>query len=207
MLETEQDDRQLDRRQTAGTRRALALLGGRRGVVAVLAWLWVASTLVSCKQRPPDAEIVEAIVAITPASARSHVEKLVEIGPRPSHLPEPTNAAAEYIIRQLIDYGYVPEEERFEARSRWEGFVGEKREHRNIVAQVVGSKQPGRILEIGAHYDTHPHSPGADDNTSGVAGLLEIARVLAKRPLDRTVRFCFFAMEEDGLFGSRQAGD
>lgn len=175
----------------------------RRGSLIAIGLLVAVSTLPSCKQVPPDPAIVESIVEITPASARVHVEKLVEIGPRPSHEPEPTNAAAEYILGQLVEYGYVPEEERFEARSRWEGFTGEKREHRNIIAQVVGTQQPGRILEIGAHYDTHPFSPGADDNTSGVAGLLEIARVLAKKPLDRTVRFCFFAMEEDGLFGSR----
>jgi Zn-dependent M28 family amino/carboxypeptidase len=45
-------------------------------------------------------------------------------------------------------------------------------------------------------------SPGADDNSSGVAALLEVARVLAGAPTRRTLRFCFFGAEEVGLQGS-----
>jgi len=56
---------------------------------------------------------------------------------------------------------------------------------------------------VGAHYDTVRNCPGADDNGSGVAGVLEIARVLVDHRPERTVRMCFFAAEEVGLVGSR----
>ena len=59
------------------------------------------------------------------------------------------------------------------------------------------------VFEIGAHYDTKPNTPGADDNGSGLAGLLEIARAMAGIKYRRTVRFCFFGMEETTRGGSR----
>lgn len=64
-----------------------------------------------------------------------------------------------------------------------------------------------RVLILSAHFDCVQGSPGADDDGSGVAALLEIARILhdarATHPLDHTVRLCFFNLEETGLLGSR----
>lgn len=73
----------------------------------------------------------------------------------------------------------------------------------NIIADLPGRDLPSEILLIGAHYDAVPGAPGADDNGSGVAALLELARVLKDRPLRRTVRLVFFTLEEVGLEGSR----
>jgi len=72
----------------------------------------------------------------------------------------------------------------------------------NLIATKRGTVEPERVLELGAHYDTVPHSPGAVDNASGVAALLEIARVVADVPTGRSVRFCFFGAEEVGKRGS-----
>lgn len=58
-------------------------------------------------------------------------------------------------------------------------------------------------LIIGAHFDAVSRSPGADDNGSGTAALLEAARVLKDRPMQRSVRLIFFNLEEVGLVGSR----
>jgi len=74
----------------------------------------------------------------------------------------------------------------------------------NLYATIPGAVRPERILEISAHYDTVPNTVGADDNGSGVAALLEVARLLAADPPDCTVRLCFFAAEEIGLKGSRE---
>jgi Zn-dependent M28 family amino/carboxypeptidase len=60
------------------------------------------------------------------------------------------------------------------------------------------------VVLVGAHYDAVPGSPGADDNGSGTAGLLEVARVLRGAPTRRTVRFVLFTLEEAGLVGSTQ---
>lgn len=73
----------------------------------------------------------------------------------------------------------------------------------NLLAERCGQDPSQPVLEIGAHFDTVPGSPGADDNGSGVVGLLAIARYFARRPLLRGVRFCFFGREETGLMGSK----
>ena len=72
----------------------------------------------------------------------------------------------------------------------------------NLIATQRGLAEPGEAVELCAHYDTVVFSPGADDNSSGVAALLEVARVLAGAPTRRTLRFCFFGAEEVGLAGS-----
>lgn len=81
---------------------------------------------------------------------------------------------------------------------------------RNVVAEKTGETYPDDIVIICAHYDsTSPSAwrqtlaPGADDNASGAAAVLEAARVLASYPLDFTVRFIAFSAEEWGLYGSR----
>jgi len=72
----------------------------------------------------------------------------------------------------------------------------------NLLVEIRGTTDPTSIIEIGAHYDTVPGSPGADDNSSGVAALLELARVLKDAEPAKTIRLCFFAAEEAGLVGS-----
>ena len=79
----------------------------------------------------------------------------------------------------------------------------------NLIATIHAQEKPVKESDherviIGAHYDTVPFSPGADDNASGVAILLEVARLctLAKHPLSRPVDFVAFGMEEEGCIGS-----
>lgn len=69
-----------------------------------------------------------------------------------------------------------------------------------VVPRVDNSRpEPGCIV-VGAHYDTVPGTPGADDNGSGVAALLELAQQLGQEHLDRTLRFVFFPNEEPPFF-------
>lgn len=72
----------------------------------------------------------------------------------------------------------------------------------NVIVEITGTEKPAEVLILGAHFDAVPGTPGADDNASGTAGLMEIARVLHGRPLKRTVRLIFFNLEEAGLKGS-----
>lgn len=83
---------------------------------------------------------------------------------------------------------------------------------RNVVAEKTGETFPDDIFIICSHYDSYSPSrltlaPGADDNASGTAAVLEAARVLAPYPLDYTVRFIAFSAEEWGLWGSRAYAD
>jgi len=70
----------------------------------------------------------------------------------------------------------------------------------NLIVELPGISRPEEVVLVGAHYDAFYE--GADDNGTGVAALLEIARVLSGYRFDRTVRFVGFDLEEFGLIGS-----
>ncbi len=74
----------------------------------------------------------------------------------------------------------------------------------NVIADLPGTSCSDTVFVVGAHYDTENNTTGGDDNASGVAGLIEMARVLRDTPLPMTVRFVGFPYEEDGRLGSRQ---
>ncbi len=74
---------------------------------------------------------------------------------------------------------------------------------RNIIVEIKGQTRPEEVLIFSAHIDAVPESPGADDDGTGVAAILEMARLLKDRPMQRTVRLCLFNLEEVGLVGSR----
>jgi aminopeptidase YwaD len=145
----------------------------------------------------PSQTVAETIQSIGAGRIAEHIKQLTEIGPRPGSDPEATSATVDYISARLRSLGYEPILEPID----WVGF--EEWGVVNVIAEKRGSKYPDVIVEIGAHYDTVPSSPGADDNASGVAGVLEVARVLRDLPTERTIRFCFFGLEEKGLIGSQ----
>lgn len=95
-----------------------------------------------------------------------------------------------YLITSLKQLGWKPE------RQTFEGGV-------NILAQRQGTDPKAGSILVAAHYDTVPTSPGADDNATGVAVVLEVARLLGSRPTPRTLQLAFFDREELGLLGSR----
>lgn len=102
----------------------------------------------------------------------------------------------QYIRQQMQQWGVVETHE-FQVRGKT---------HQNLVLNLPAAagrhRQP--VILIGAHYDTVPGSPGADDNGTGVAVLLELARSLVSQPANYPVRLVAFDMEEYGLLGSAQ---
>jgi Zn-dependent M28 family amino/carboxypeptidase len=131
---------------------------------------------------------------------REDVRELsVKIGERNHRRPAALAAAADYIGKKLARAGLDPIREEY--RIADETFV-------NIVAEKKGNAQPEEIILLGAHYDSVPGSPGADDNASGVAVLLELAREFGGKQRAKTLRCVAFVNEEPpffrtGLMGSR----
>lgn len=78
----------------------------------------------------------------------------------------------------------------------------EKRTSQNVIGVKLGTRSPAEIIVVGAHADSVKVSPGANDNGSGVAAVLEAARILARVQTARTIHFVAFGAEEDGLVGS-----
>ena len=76
----------------------------------------------------------------------------------------------------------------------------------NFEVVVPGFRRPGEILVVGAHYDAFQGTPGADDNASGVAACLHLARVFRDRPQARTIRLVFFVNEEPPAFWTPDMG-
>lgn len=85
---------------------------------------------------------------------------------------------------------------------RIQGFRVFERNSQNVIATKEGTSPGAGIIYVGAHYDSVVWGPGANDNASGVAVLLEVARMLASEPLSATVRFIAFGSEEASLTGS-----
>lgn len=129
---------------------------------------------------------------------RGHVAVLAgEIGERNTLNYRALLQAAGYIGTRFRELGLTVREEPYRA--------GEK-EVVNLAAEVKGAGHPDEIVIIGAHYDTVPGSPGANDNASGVAALLELARFFADRKPERTVRFVAFVNEEPPWFQTDKMG-
>lgn len=95
----------------------------------------------------------------------------------------------DYIIQQLKQAGWQPQERLFA-----DGI--------NIFAERSGTDTEAGAILIAAHYDTVLNSPGADDNATGIATVLEVARLLRSLPTPRTLQIAFFDQEEKGLRGS-----
>ncbi|NQV02195.1 MAG: M28 family peptidase [Bacteroidia bacterium] len=75
----------------------------------------------------------------------------------------------------------------------------------NVIATLPGKVNPEQYIVVGAHYDSFSwgsSAPGADDNASGTAAVLELARILSQFEFDKSIIFCTFSAEEEGLIGS-----
>ncbi|MEW6665946.1 MAG: M20/M25/M40 family metallo-hydrolase [Thermodesulfobacteriota bacterium] len=126
---------------------------------------------------------------------RRHVEHLtVRIGERNLWKEGTLEQAAAYIEQTLRQYGYPVERQTYPCYGKTAS---------NLVAEKQGI---GSRIVVGAHYDTVPGSPGADDNASAVAGLLELARLLRESPGTRPISFVAFANEEPPFYGSTNMG-
>ena len=121
-----------------------------------------------------------------------HVTELAgRIGERNVFRPQALHAAADYIRGQWAAQGYRVVPQSYEA-------LGVSSENLEITLQ--GTSRPDEILLLGAHYDTVQGSPGANDNASGVAALLELSRMLRDAKPSRSIRFVAFANEEHPFF-------
>jgi Peptidase family M28 len=186
----------------------------RRGWLRVLLLLSVLAALFSVVWlftiRMPGRAFAGPLPALTPGQEglsdrlQRHVLRLAgEIGERSVARPDAVLRAVAYLEAELNAMGYTASAQEYYAHGqRW----------RNLEATMRGSAQPDEVIVVGGHYDTAEGAPGADDNGSGVAGVLELARSFAGKPATRTIRFVFFGTEEPPSFptsamGSRHYAD
>jgi Zn-dependent M28 family amino/carboxypeptidase len=129
---------------------------------------------------------------------RRHVFHLAnEIGERNVYRPVALQAAAQYIAQSWQAMGYTVQRQEYDT-------AGQRCANLEIV--LSGSRLADEILLVGAHYDTVAGSPGANDNGSGVACLLELARLFVHTPQPRSLRFVAFVNEESPFFFTDRQG-
>jgi Zn-dependent M28 family amino/carboxypeptidase len=118
----------------------------------------------------------------------------VTLGERSIYHPGNLKAAEDYVLQNFAAMGYAP---------RRHGFTYMKEEVGNIIA---GDENPGGYYILGAHFDTVAGTPGADDNASGVAVLLEVARLARNLTPPRPWAFIGFTCEEPPAFFTADMG-
>lgn len=126
------------------------------------------------------------------------VQFLTQVSPSRNHLNiEVLNEVAAYLYAKLESYG---------CRVSYQDFNIGSKTYRNVIG-TLGPEQGERIV-IGAHYDVAGNQPGADDNASAVAGLLESARIFSNQRdlLKKRIDFVAYTLEEPPYFGSDQMG-
>jgi Zn-dependent M28 family amino/carboxypeptidase len=134
----------------------------------------------------------------TPARLRADVETLaVEIGTRHLWRLGSLDRTAAFIEGELTAAGYRVERQTY--------FVDGKPVS-NLEARLEGAVDAAESIVVGAHYDTIEGCPGANDNGSGIAATLELARRFAARPQPRTIRFVAFVNEEPPYFQTPRMG-
>ncbi|MDH4198731.1 MAG: M28 family peptidase, partial [Candidatus Aminicenantes bacterium] len=144
--------------------------------------------------RPLASEVRAVVSRVSTTKIYGYEEALFDFDSK--HVTQPgNNKASEYIFRALESFGYAPE---------YQWVPNRPNKTANVVVTLKGTDNPDLFYVTSAHYDSNTRCPGADDNSSSTAVLLETARLLAGRPLPSSVILAAFTGEEAGFWGSRE---
>lgn len=128
--------------------------------------------------------------------AMDHIRHLsVELGPRVAG-NEAEKEASEYIKGEFESLGFDVSTQEFDIR-------GDKTSQNVVAVKKPKGNESADIVYVTAHYDSVPGSPGANDNGSGTATLLELARIMKNTPTNKEIRLIAFGAEEIGLVGAK----
>jgi len=165
------------------------------GAAAIAALLWYMVAMPgrswSGPLPPPDDQLQRLA-----ARLRAHVQA---VGAREHNLwaKLELEAAAAYIERELASAGYAVRREEFRSQGA---------PVRNVFVEIAGASRPEEIVVVGAHYDSVLGAPGANDNGSGVAAVLELARAFRGWQPARTWRLVLFVNEEPPFYRTDEMG-
>jgi len=158
-------------------------------------WRIVAMPLKSYDGELPPLSLQQGDAAI---ELSKHVRVLSEdIGERSMPRPGSLQRTVDYLRTTLSQSGYAPIEQTYVLNGQTLS---------NIQADLAGSESSAPMVIVGAHYDSVAGTIGANDNGSGIAATLELARVLYGKRFRRTIRFVFFVNEEPPYFQTNEMG-
>jgi len=160
-----------------------------------------------CISQEPDTLVQNLINQVSDSLYTNSVQRLQDFYTR-YQLSDSIGPAGEWIYDQFIEFGYT--DVVFDSFTWTQPQCEMPHVGRNIIATKIGNGSSDSLVILGGHYDSinamsldpnYP-APGADDNGTGVAGVLEIARLLEPYSFEKTIVFACFAAEEVGLEGS-----
>jgi Zn-dependent M28 family amino/carboxypeptidase len=159
----------------------------------------------------PPAAVVRRARTIHEALDRDRMRRTLEELPGPRtrlHFPAAMERAEALLVSRFADAGWDVTRRHFEVARTAEAygvFAGlfPDAEGANVIATRHG-RSPRDVLVVGAHHDTLPETPGADDNGAGLVALLELARLWADRAFERSIVLVAFDHEEIGVHGARR---
>jgi Zn-dependent M28 family amino/carboxypeptidase len=183
-----------------------------RLLAALLVFVGAPAALVAAVTQPFVAPVASQAPAVDASRLAVHVRHLsVDLYPRSHDHFDHLEAAAQYILGEFKAMG---------AQASVQEFPVDELRVKNIVARFGPAQGP--VLVVGAHYDSHgdavegarhpgghtrdTHTPGADDNASGVAGLIELGRLLQARPPKQAVELVAYTLEEPPHFRTAHMG-
>jgi len=164
-------------------------------VLKTIAIVIIAVFLIECSAKN---SFAQTEVEITPAQLKDMATQLSVISPARNYKNiNSLEAASSFIKKQLISFGYSPYEQEFTVNGQ---------EYSNIIASRGANDAP--VFVVGAHYDVCGNQPGADDNASGVAGLLKLAQLVAQNnpKLSYRLEFVAYTLEEPPFFRTKHMG-
>jgi hypothetical protein len=174
----------------------------RRKIVVIigLVFLWL---ILGCQSGSGEANyekndlIFKALSSVSQENIHKTVEELQKFETR--YTWEKQGEVANYLFKRFQEYGISVELDEY--------YFGDKK-WKNVIATIPGGSEPEDIYMLVAHFDSiseQPEisAPGADDNASGTAAVLEIARILKDLPLGSSIQFGIFSNEEQDRLGSR----
>lgn len=145
-----------------------------------------------------DPFIRSVVDKIQQSNLTSEIQKLQSFKSR-NIFSDSLNSSCNYLQERIASLGYQPE---------LHNFTYNGKNLSNIAVTIPGRKYPDKIIIIGGHYDSispdNNNAPGADDNASGIALILEAIRIFKDYDFDYTLKFLLFSAEEEGLIGSKE---
>ncbi len=177
-----------------------------RHVVVIGLYVILVAAMVLLLTQPSFTHYPPTSKKVDPYRLRTHVETLaIDLAPRNYLEPPNLDTAAGYIADHLTKAGGHVSEQRFKIHGN---ALSEERAkqitYRNIIASF--GPESGERIVVGAHYDVCGETPGADDNASGVAGLIELAYLLGRSELQQRVDLVAYTLEEPPFFRTSDMG-
>ncbi|KYK23223.1 hypothetical protein AYK25_10240 [Thermoplasmatales archaeon SM1-50] len=142
--------------------------------------------------RITSSDIIKMIQEVNTSTLRKHVQTIQDFGPHKTG-SESLKLVGDYIYNQLISTTLPVEYFEWSTRK----FFG-----KNIIATLEGTSKADGVVIVCAHYDSIEISPGADDDASGVAIVLQLAKIMSTYTFNSTIKFILFSGEEQGKLGS-----